>query len=136
MAPTPPILCFNHKCLPHVAYILDAVLCQRFSVFCLVPTLPLDFILCGERNETSLCVSWVKPSGGDAIDYYTLKWSRQNSSDVNSILVEHKSSNNFFYIIKGLLPGERVNASVKAGNSAGDGEPRGLLSVSSKFAHE
>ena len=104
--------------------------------FYLVPTLPLDFKLCGERNETSLCVSWLKPSGGDAIDNYSLQWSRENSSDVNSTLVEHKSSNNFFYIIKGLSPGERVNASVKARNSAGEGKPNGLVSVSSKFANE
>ena len=97
----------------------------------LVPAMPSNVTHCGERNKTSLCVSCVKPSGGDAVDNYTLEWMKQNSSDLESRTMKHDSSKEFFYVIERLMPGEKVNVSVITKNVAGAGKSATLYSTSS-----
>ena len=104
--------------------------CPYCTVY-LAPAMPSNVTYCGERNKTSLCVSWMKPYGGDAVDNYTLEWMRQNSSDLESRTMKHDSSNEFFYNIERLMPGEKVNVSVTAKNVVGAGKSATLYSASS-----
>jgi len=99
----------------------------------LVPSVPLTLKRCDETDsETSLCISWIKPNGGNAIDNYTVEWSTQNSTE-DSKIVLHNSSDTFSHTIEKLSAGERVNVTVSARNSAGDGGSTVLYSASSNY---
>ena len=69
-----------------------------------------------------ICISWLKPEGGNEIDNYTLQWIviEDNLKYSHSITYNGMKSNN--YTIKSLQPAHAVNVSLRASNSAGEGK--------------
>ena len=81
------------------------------------------FITCEANHKTEqICVSWLKPEGGNEIDNYILQWAiiEDNLTYSYAIPFNGMESNN--YTIKHLQPGQAVNVSIRANNSAGKGE--------------
>jgi len=79
-----------------------------------------------KNNSTSICVAWLKPQGGDAIDEYIVELTslvnpNNNRDPIQETHVKNKTMYNMTY--DGLQPGESVEVKVTARNSAGFGQP-------------
>ena len=75
-----------------------------------------------ENSTRQICVSWTKPNGGNAIDNYTLEWSIRDNVTTELATVEHiRNMSAYTHTINSLSPGQMVNFSIKARNSAGTG---------------
>ena len=82
-----------------------------------------------ENSTSQICVSWIKPKGGNAIDNYTLEWSVHHNVTEEFTILEHiRNMNAYAYTINSLAPGQMVDFAVKARNFAGTG-------VESSFRH-
>ena len=75
---------------------------------------------------------WTRPTGGNSLNSYELQWNKQNDLEdaaVLETLLHDPDHEVFSHKIYGLLPGQKVDVSVKAQNSAGSGK-----AVSSVYA--
>ena len=72
-------------------------------------------------KSSQICINWLKPDGGDAIDEYFVEWSRADGS-INLTKLDHIHKQSVYnYTITGLLPGEKIMSYVIAANDAGNG---------------
>ena len=89
-------------------------------------------------ENTSVCVSWKKPCGGQKIANYLVEWKKQKNdaiAELNS--TQHESDiESYDYVINDLDPGERVNVTIRANNSAGESKPVFFSYASCKFVLE
>jgi len=98
---------------------------NEYCILLLVPSTPEIPNLCEvKNNSTSICVAWLKPQGGDAIDEYIVKLTslvdpNNNIDPIQEPHVKNKTIYNMTY--NGLQPGESVEVKVTARNSAGSG---------------
>ena len=84
--------------------------------------MPLFADTCQANNKTDeICISWLKPEGGNKIDNYIVEWTVESNLKYSDIIPYNgMDSNN--YTIKNLQPAQAVNVSIRANNSAGQGE--------------
>ena len=77
---------------------------------------------CDVAIKTSqICINWLKPDGGDAIDEYYVEWLRADGS-ISSTKLDHIHEQPVYnYTISGLLPEEKITSYVIAANDAGNG---------------
>ena len=88
---------------------------------CLVPASIDRVQRCSEEfSSDQICVAWMKPDGGDAIDEYFLIWSSDLSPQSTASVIHVPSITVYNYTINA-LPGETININVRARNSGGDG---------------
>ena len=101
-----------------------------------VPSAPVSLKACKNYvDTTTFCFTWEKPSGGNAVSYYKLKYKRQVDKSEEIIYRIHNSDSVFFTeTVKYLQPGEKINANVTAHNDAGPSNPSVLYYASCKFA--
>ena len=84
-------------------------------------------------NTNQICINWLQPDGGDAIDEYIVEWSRADGS-INSTRLNHVRGESVYnYTINGLLPGENISSNVFAKNDAGKGTPLQASHITSMF---
>ena len=77
---------------------------------------------CDVAIKTSqLCINWLKPDGGDAIDEYFVEWLRADGSTYSTRLDHIRGQSVYNYTITGLLPRENITSFVIASNDAGNG---------------
>ena len=68
-----------------------------------------------------MCLSWLKPEGGNEINIYIIEWIIEHTAKhIDTIPYNGMESNN--YTIRNLRPAQAVNVSIRASNSAGEGE--------------
>jgi len=92
----------------------------------LVPSMLRSVRSCsGEVKTTEICVSWMQPDGGDAVDEYLLNWKSINnlSPQSNAVVDVISSFITYNYTITSVQPGETINVTIAARNSAGSGPP-------------
>ena len=80
------------------------------------------------KSETEVCVKWKKPNGGEAIDYYVIKWKLVNKTAKKRAISSIFGQIFYSYVLTELSPGSNVSVSVNANNSVGEGGK-----LSSKF---
>jgi len=102
------------------------IISYSFEIFA-VPLSPqiLESYCDVENNSTSICVVWLKPQGGDAIDEYDVKLtSLVDPNNAREPMHEPHVRNKAMYnlTIDELQPGETVAVTVTAKNSAGIGQ--------------
>ena len=73
-----------------------------------------------EFSSDQICVTWMKPEGGDAIDEYFLIWSSELSPRSTASVIHVPSITVYNYTINA-QPGETININVRARNFGGDG---------------
>ena len=77
---------------------------------------------CDVAIKTSqVCINWLKPDGGDAIDEYFVEWLRTDGSTYSTRLDHIRGQSVYNYTITGLLPRENITSFVIASNDAGNG---------------
>ena len=91
-----------------------------------VPSIPtFSSTPCNAEDPThQICVSWMKPPGGDAIDNYTLSWIPAEDRTATTLLINVDHNPNLAvqqYVIKNLLPGQVIFVQLSASNAAGTG---------------
>ena len=91
-------------------------------------------MLCDENDESDqICIRWNKPLGGNEIDNYTLLWTKQNVPELMTHTEKHDISKvTYFFAIKDLIAGQKMNISIRAENAAGAGEPAAINFATSK----
>ena len=72
-------------------------------------------------RTNEICISWFKPEGGNEIDNYIIEWITENSSNQFDI-IHYDGVESNTYTIRNLRPAQAVNVSIRANNSAGEGE--------------
>ena len=93
---------------------------MAYSICFLVPSVPLNLHVCKAKAENlRLCITWNKPEGGNEIDSYIIEWTMQNDT---MAYLQALGSNEYSHTIENLQPGQKVNATVSASNSASTGK--------------
>ena len=110
---------------------------QLFACFItrkiLGPSAPENLTTC-DVNTTQICISWNKPNGGNEIDNYTLTWTKQNvSMFLTNTTIHNVSTVAYSYTINDLIPGQKVNFSIRANNIANGSQPAGIKFAARKF---
>ena len=76
---------------------------------------------CEANNKTEeICISWMKPEGGNEIDDYVIEWKVEHGSN-HTHAIPYNGMESNIYTIKNLQPAQAVNVSIRASNSAGGG---------------
>ena len=101
-----------------------------------VPSMPMFFNICEANNKTKeICISWLKPEGGNEIDYYIIAWIVKRDSNYYSDAIPYNGMESNNYTINNLQPGQSVNVSIRANNSAGVGEASYKIFATGKFSN-
>ena len=90
---------------------------------------------CKADNKTrEICIPWLNFNGGNEIDYYVVTWViiRDNSTYAHTIPYDGMETNS--YTIKNLQPGQAVNVSIRANNSAGESEAFWKVYTTSRYS--
>ena len=100
---------------------------SSFKIFVIiaVPSAPRQVDNCSDEVTTNqTCVSWLRPSGGNAIDVYLVQWfSNATGLPISNTTVPHYPSKSFYdFTIINLQPGETINIIINVKNSAGYGQ--------------
>ena len=94
----------------------------RNAIFISVPSKPKFFHACEVNNKTEeICISWLKPEGGNEIDNYIINWIVEDNLNYSHSIAYYGMESNS-YAIKHLQPAQEVNVSIRANNSAGESE--------------
>ena len=87
-----------------------------------VPSAPIFAGTCEASVKTEeICVSWLKPEGGNEIDTYILQWIAEDDLK-HSVTIPYNGVESNSYTIKYVQPGQVVNVSIVASNIAGEGK--------------
>ena len=89
----------------------------------LVPSVPMFSHACEANIKTEeICLSWLKPEGGNELHNYILEWMiiQDNITFFDTIPYNAIESNH--YTISNVQPAQAVTVSIRANNSAGEGE--------------
>ena len=87
-----------------------------------VPSAPIFHQDCEARIKTEeICITWLKPEGGNKIDNYIVQWIVENNMNYSDTIF-YNGMRSKSYILKHLQAGQTVNVSIRANNSAGEGE--------------
>ena len=74
-----------------------------------------------EFKTEEICISWLKPEGGNAIEGYEVVWNIPDISVRGRRFVIYSGEERQNYTIQDLQPGYAVNVEVSARNSAARG---------------
>ena len=78
---------------------------------------------CQAENETEeICISWLKPNGGNEIDNYIVKWIIIEDNLNHSDTIPYNGMESDNYTIINLQPAKAVKVSIQASNCAGEGD--------------
>ena len=84
--------------------------------------MPRHVSYCLDETKThQICVSWVKPNGGNEINEYLLSWANRDNEMFNAKMDHLTSTDSYKHIMRNLQPGETITLNVKATNDEGDG---------------
>ena len=72
-------------------------------------------------NTKQICINWLKPDGGEAINEYVVQWSREDGSTDSKTINHVRGQLIYKYMINELLPGEKIVSNIVAKNEAGQG---------------
>ena len=90
-------------------------------LFSAVPSLPNIAGTCEVNNKTAeICVSWLKPVGGNEIDNYIVQWKMVKDHVEHSEVILYNGMESNTYTISNIGPAQTVNVSIRASNFAGE----------------
>ena len=99
--------------------------------------------ICEARMKTAeICISWLKPEGGNEIDNYIVEWMiESNMKHYDTIPYNGMESNT--YTINNLQPSQVYIISIRAQNNGGEGDVstkmyatgKSFLIITSDFAY-
>ena len=72
-------------------------------------------------RTNEICISWFKPVGGNEIDNYIIEWMVEDELNP-AVTIPYNEMESNTYTIRNLRPAQAVNVSIRANNSAGEGE--------------
>ena len=89
--------------------------------FSTVPSAPNFAATCEVNNKTAeICVSWLKPVGGNEIDNYIVQWKMVKDHVEHSEVIPYNGMESNTYTISNIEPAQTVNVSIRASNFAGE----------------
>ena len=97
------------------------LLTKQHSIFA-VPSTPRNVSYCLDETKThQICVSWMKPNGGNEINEYLLSWTNSDNEMFNAKMDHLTSTDSYKHIMRNLQPGETITLNIKARNDKGNG---------------
>ena len=92
-------------------------------LFSTVPSAPSFAGTCEANNKTAeICVSWLKPVGGNEIDNYIVQWTIIEDNVEHSEVIPFYWMETNTYTISNIEPAQSVNVSIRVINFAGESE--------------
>ena len=86
-----------------------------------MPSDPKFSDTCEVANKTTeICVSWLKPVGGNEIDNYIVQWKIIEDHVERSDSIPYNGMESNTYTISDIQSAQTVNVSIRAGNFAGE----------------
>ena len=91
--------------------------------FSTVPSAPNFAGTCEVDNKTTeICISWLKPVGGNEIDNYIVQWTMFEDNVEHSEVIPYNGMESNTYIISNIEPAQDVNVSIRVSNIGGESE--------------
>ena len=101
--------------------IIALTICVCTLLFSTVPSALSFGGICEVDNKTTeVCVSWLKPVGGNEIDNYIVQWKMIVDHVEHSEVIPYNGMESNTYTISDIQPAQSVNVSIRASNFAGE----------------
>ena len=102
--------------------------------FSTAPSAPSFGGTCEVENKTAkICVSWLKPEGGNEIDNYIVQWTIIEDNVDHFEVIPYNGMESNTYTISNIQPAETVNVSIRVINSAGESGTSWQIYATGKF---
>ena len=102
--------------------------------FYTVPSAPNFAGTCQVDNKAAeICISWLKPVGGNEIDNYIVQWTMIEDNVEHSEVIPYNGMESNTYIISNIEPAQTVNVSIRTGNFAGESGTFWQIYATGKF---
>ena len=99
-----------------------------------MPSAPNFAGTCQVDNITAeICISWLKPVGGNEIDNYIVRWTMIEDNVEHSEVIPYNGMESNTYTISNIEPAQTVNASIRASNFAGESGTFWQIYATGKF---
>ena len=86
-----------------------------------------------DNEADEICISWLKPEGGNEIDNYIVRWIIMEDNLNYSDTIPYNGMDSNTFAIKSHQPAQAVNVSIRASNSAGESEASWKVYITGKF---